>query len=141
MGKIFKLILLMIFVHFFLLEAFFANLEIDAPNESTHSGSAILLVIDVFVIILSTIFLLIIEIYEKYTKKKAKKKAKIATYLILLSNCIYLFYWQSIQERQIFTRSERFDNSSIVIISIYFVFELFFTFYFINKWYKSGEEK
>lgn len=137
MGKIFKLILLMIFVHFFLLEAFFANLEIDNPNESTHSGSAILLVIDIFVIIISTIFLFIIELYEKYTKKKAK----IATYLILLCNCVYLFYWQSIQERQIFTRSERFDNSSIVIILTYFVCELIFTFYVIDKLYKSKEEK
>ncbi|MFZ0599428.1 MAG: hypothetical protein WAM46_20740, partial [Flavobacterium sp.] len=96
---------------------------------------AILLVIDIFIIIISTIFLFIIEVFEKYTKKKVKT----ATYLILLANCVCLFYWQSIHERQIFTKSERFETSSIAIILSYFVCELIFTFYVINKLYKSKD--
>lgn len=137
MKKVIKLIILMIFTHFFLLEALFANLEINDPHNSTQSGWAILLVIDVFIVILSTISLVIIGIYENYTHISAK----IATYLIVFSNCICLFYWQSIHERQIFTRPERFDTFSKIIILIYFVFELVFTFYVIDKLYKSKEEK
>jgi predicted permease len=137
MKKIFNLVLLMVFIHFFLLEAFFANLEMDVHSsyQSAQSGWAILLVIDVFVIALAITGLIIIAIYEKYTGKMAK----IATYLVLFSNCIYLFYWQSTYERQMFTRPERFETSSIVIILIYFVFELFLTFYVINRLYKSED--
>lgn len=132
MKKILKLILLMIFVHFFLLEAFFANLE---TYSASQSGRSVLLVIDVFVITLAVIGVIIIAIYEKYTGRIAK----IATYLVLYSNCIYLFYWQSNYERQLFTRPERFDTFSIVIILVYFVCELIFTFYVIDKLYKSEE--
>ena len=120
----------MIFVHFFLLEAFFANLETYSPSQS---GRSVLLVIDVFVITLAVIGVIIIAIYENYTGRMAK----IATYLVLYSNCIYLFYWQSNYERQLFTRPDRFDTSSIVIILVYFVCELIFTFHIINKLYKS----
>lgn len=83
MKKVIKLIILMVFTHFFLLEALFVNLEINDPHNSTQSGWAILLVIDVFIVILSTISLVIIGIYENYTHISAK----IATYLI-----VYVFF-------------------------------------------------
>jgi hypothetical protein len=135
MKKTFNLVLLMIFIHFFLLESFFANLKMDVHSsyQSAQSGRAILLVIDFFVITLAIIGLIIIAVYEKYTGKVAK----IATCLIVFSNCICLFYWQSNYEWQLFTRPEWFDTSAIVIILIYFVFELFLTFYVVNRLYKS----
>lgn len=127
-----SIVFLMFFAHFFLLESFFASLELYVENQS---GRAILLVIDFFIIICAIAFLIMIEIYEKSTSKKAK----IATYFVVFSNCISLFYWQSNYERQIFTRTERFDTSSIAIILIYFIFELLLTYYLISRLYKSEE--
>ncbi len=120
----------MFFLHFFILESLFASVEL---NKNIQSGRAILIAIDIFIIFLAIIALIIITIYERYTGRRAKT----ATYLVVLSNCICLFYWQSNYERQMFTRPDRFDISSIIIILLYFALELFLTFYIVNRLYRS----
>lgn len=57
----------------------------------------------------------------------------------LCLHCIFHFCWEAFFEYKLFNDSKSFDKLSIIIILIYFAFELVFTFYVIDKLYKSKE--
>lgn len=135
MRKIVCLIVLMFFVHFLIIGAFFSILDSFRP--SGKSGNIMATALELIVTMISCLIVCIVVLIEKYEKINLKN----IIFFLLYLHCLFHFYWEAFFEYKLFNDSKSFDNLSIIIILMYFVCELFFTFYVINKLYKSEEEE
>jgi hypothetical protein len=82
-----------------------------------------------FFTIASCCILLIILLIEKIKKLKLKN----SILMILFLHCFFLFYWEAFVEYDLFNDSKSFDTLSISIIIFYFIFELFLSFYVVQR--------
>lgn len=133
MKKIITTGFLMFFVHFFILMGFFAMLNDYNPKHYEGVSHPIFMIIALYCTIILYILVIILIIIEYMMKFDYKG---IMLFLVY-GNCFLEFYINSIYQFQLFTRPERYNISSIIIILIYFVFELLLTFYVVNRLYKS----
>lgn len=132
MKKIIYLVMLM-FIHFFSIGAFFALLDSYRPYGK--SGNIMSTLLAFIITMTSCLILFIIILIEKYFNIRFKNI--IISFLCL--HCIFHFCWEAFFEYNLFKDSKSFSISSIVIILIYFIFELFLTFYMVNRLYKSKD--
>lgn len=126
----------MFFIHFFFLLIFLTRLNAYIPKHYESNGHPIYLVIAFFLTILLyslSIILICLEYYMKF-------KHKGIMMFLVFGNCILEFYINSFYQFQLYSRPERYDTLAISIILTYFACELIFTFYVIDKLYKSEED-
>ncbi|GAA3784283.1 hypothetical protein GCM10022423_46940 [Flavobacterium ginsengiterrae] len=79
-----------------------------------------------------TVIVAVIEYRMKFNYKN------IMLFLVF-GNCFLGFYLCSFSEYKLFSSPERFNNLSIIIVLIYFAFELALTFYILNKLYDDHD--
>ena len=135
MKKIIVLIALMFFVQFILFRGLFTACDSFTPSNT--SGNIMLTALALIFTILSCCILFIILLIEKFKKINLKD----LTLLILFLHCFLLFYWEAFVEYDLFNDSKSFTVQSIFTIIIYFIFELFLSFYLVNRLYKFNLPK
>lgn len=127
---------LLFFIHLFFLELFFLELDEYIPKyngDTDHGMHFLVALFYTFLIFILSIFLLFIE----YKIERDYKKSMI---FLLYINSFLNFYLAAFSQFPLFSNSKRFDTYSQVIILLYFIFELFLTYYIVNnKIYKSEE--
>jgi len=84
-----------------------------------------------------TIILYIVSITLVILEYQMKTDYKKIILFLAFGNCLLEFYINLIYQYRFFTKPEWFDTSLVIIIFSYFVFELIFTFYIINRLHKS----
>lgn len=134
MKKNITFCLLAFFVHFFMFRGMFT--AFDSDTSSNTSGNSMATVLELIVTIASCLLVFFVIIIEKYQHVNFKN---LIIFLLSL-HCFFHFYWVAFFEYNLFNDSESFDTSSKVIILLYFVFELFLTYYVVNKLYNSEEQ-
>lgn len=125
----------MFFAQAFILNAFFSRLDARIPNyngESDHGMHFIVAIFFTFIMYILSIILIFIEYRMEFYYKNVML-------FIVYTNCLLQFYFTAFSEYRLFSSPERFDISSRIIILIYFVFELYLTFYVVNRLYKLKE--
>ncbi|GAA3784296.1 hypothetical protein GCM10022423_46960 [Flavobacterium ginsengiterrae] len=135
MKKILSIGCLMFFVHFFILLVFFTRLNVYVPKHyesNDHGIYSIITLFFSFIIYIVSIILVLVEY-------KMKIGYKWIMLFLMYSNCLLEFYINTFYQFQLFTRPERYNISAIIIILIYFAFELVLTYYVIIKLYKTNE--
>lgn len=134
MKKNIIILILIFFVQYFLLEAFFVRLDAYTPWNKTGNpmASALSFIFTIF----SCVIMFVVLALEKLNKTQFKK----IVLFILFVHCVLHFFWEAFFEYNLFTDSESFDISSVIIILTYFLFELILTFYVINRLYKSEDK-
>lgn len=135
MKKTIILIALMFFIQFILFRGLFTSFDLFKPSNT--SGNIMLTTLALFFTIASCCILLMILLMEKIKKLELKNLILI----ILFLHCFLLFYWEAFVEYDLFNDSKSFDTLSISIIIFYFIFELFLSFYVVQRFYKSKEKK
>jgi len=131
MKKIINFGLLAFFIQFFIFRGLFTSLDSYMPQNK--SGNPLLIVLEIIVTIIVCWIIFILVLIEKAVTTSFKY-----IYLILLYlHCLFHFCCDAFFEYNLFNDSKSFDTVAIVIILSYFIFELFFTFYVINRMYKS----
>jgi hypothetical protein len=134
--KLLYISFLLFFIHLFVLEFFFLKLDGDVSkhNGDTDYGMHFLVAFFyTFLIFILSILLLFIE----YKIERNYKKSMI---FLLYINSFLNFHLAAFSQFPLFSNSERFATSSKVIISLYFIFELFITHYIVStKIYKSEQ--
>lgn len=133
MKKVVHIGLLIFPVHFFILLGFFARLDSYVPKHyegTVHPIFTAIAMFITFVIYILTIILVIIENRMKFDYRG------IMMFLVL-GNCFQQFYINSFYQFRLFTRPESYDIIGKVIILLYFVLELFLSFYVVNRLYKK----
>lgn len=134
MKKILNIGLLMFFIQSFIFRGLFTILDSYTP--SGKSGNLMVTTLGFIATIIWCLIIVVVILIEKY----AETSFKNIILFLLYVHCLFLFYWEAFFEYHLFNDSKSFDTSSIVIILIYFVFELAFTFYVVNRLYKEEEE-
>lgn len=131
MKKTIIFIILIFFVHFFLLRGLFSSLDHYTPLNT--SGNPFASALELIISFIACCIIFIMAFIEKIVDTKLKY-----VYLFILSlHSIFQFYYIAFFEYNLFNDALSFDALSIVMISSYFVFELALTFYVINKLYTS----
>lgn len=133
MKKIAVLLTIMFFVHFVILGVFFVRLDSYKPFNT--SGNPMATAIAFIFTLLCCLIIFIILVLEKHMVKRFKK----AVLLILLIHCFLHFCWEAFFEFDLFGDSKSFDDSAIVTILFYFIFESFSTYYVIYRLYRTKE--
>jgi len=126
---------LIFFIHFFLFRGLFTSL--DSYILENTSGNPILIALEVIVTIIICLIIFIIVFIEKVVETNLK----YIYIFILYLHCIFHFCCDAFYEYNLFNDSKSFSISSIIIILIYFIFELFLTFYIVNKLYQSKDHE
>ena len=137
MKKILLISFLIFFVHTIFLFLLLANMNQCELEKSVTPNNGMYSFIAFFcssIIFLATLTLFAIEYLMKCN-------FKIIIFLLVYINCILEFYLNSITQYRLFTNSERFDNSAIILVTFYFSCELVLTFIIINKLYKPRSAK
>jgi hypothetical protein len=133
MKKILTLSFLMFFVHSFFLEFLFEKFDNYTKHyngDTDHGMHFIIALFFAFIFFILTIVLVYIE-------HKMDFFYKSIIFFLSYGNCLLQFYMCSFSEYRLFANSERFNYLSISVILFYFILELYLTFYFINRFYKS----
>ncbi|MFZ0599429.1 MAG: hypothetical protein WAM46_20745 [Flavobacterium sp.] len=131
MKKLLFLEPLLFCIHFFIFRALFTSLDSYTPLD--RSGSLIATIIALFVALFFCLIMLIVVIIEKYRRASLKNTVLVVLYF----NCLFHFFWEAFFEYDLFNDQQSFSTSAIITILIYFVFELFLTFYLVNRLYKK----
>lgn len=137
MRKILYLTFLFFFINAFILNFFFSQLDarvLHYNGDTDHSMHFIVALFFTFIIYILSIIVVFIEYRMEFAYKNV-----IA--FLAYTNVLLQFYLTAFCEYRLFSSPERFDKLSITIILTYFVSELVFTLYVINKLYKSKEEE
>lgn len=134
--RVVYVIFLLFFIHLFTLNFFFSKLCLSVPKNNGMTGEALLFMIAyffAFVLFILTLILMFIEYKMDFDYKN------IMLFLVY-SNCFLMFYLANLKRSIFSTSEEYFYLSSKVMILLYFIFELFLTYYIVNnKIYKSQE--
>lgn len=133
MKKIIVIALLMFFIQFLILVGFFVRLNRYIPNHYEASDHAVYSMIALFFTFIIFILSVILVLIEYWMTSNYKEIMLFLAY----SNCFLQFYVNSFFQFQLFTRPEKYNVSAIIIILMYFILELFLTFYVVNRLYKS----
>lgn len=134
MKKIMFIGFLMFVIQSFILVGFFArNTNIPEYYQGLNRGLYSIIAFSITIILYIVSIILVILEYQMKTDYK-----KVILFLAF-GNCLFEFYINLVYQYRFFTKPEWFDTSSVIIIFSYFVFELIFTFYIINKLYKSED--
>ncbi len=133
MRKIIFLAFLIFFVHSISLFLLLANMNECTSEKSTTPDNGIYSFIAFFCSFIIYLLIIILVILEKLMKSHYK----LTMFLLVYINCVIEFYLNSITQYHLFTNSERFNNTAITIIIVYFTFELFLTYYVITRFYKT----
>jgi hypothetical protein len=137
MKKILYLAFLMFFAHAIILNLLFGKLDSYSPKYNGDTDHSIHFIIALFY----TFIIYTLAIIVGFIEYKMEFEYKELTLFLVYLNCLLQFYFSAFSEYSLLSSPERFDNLSIVIIVIYFVFELFFSFYVVNRLYKSNFSK
>ncbi len=135
MKKILYIAFLLFFVHLFFLEFFFSKLDSYTPKyngDGDHGMHFLITCFFTFVIFIMIVFLAIIE-------HKMEFDYKNIMFFLVYANCLLVFYLTAFSEYPFFTNHNRFNIFSKIIILIYFVVELFFSYYIVNRLYRSDD--
>jgi hypothetical protein len=134
--RVVYVIFLLFFIHLFTLNFFFSKLCLSVPKNNGMTGEALLFMISyffAFVLFILTLILMFIEYKMDFDYKN------IMLFLVY-SNCFLMFYLANLKHNLFSNTHDCFDLSSKIIISLYFIFELFITHYIVsNKIYKSEQ--
>lgn len=126
---------LVFFVHGLLFQCFFWGQDkyiSDNNGDSDHG-------IDMFIAIFYTILFFSGIIITIVLEKNKKCKYKYLIFFLVFGNCLLQFYWQSFHQYDLFSSPERFSNFSIILILGYFLFELGFTYYIVDRLYNKSQ--
>lgn len=123
----------MFFVHCFILNLFLGRLDKYIPSYNGDSNHGVYVMIAIFFTCIFFSLSIIIILIEKRMLLHYKR----IMFFVAYSNCLIDFYVSSLTEYRLFSSPERFDTSSIVAILIYFILELFLTYFVVNSLYKS----
>jgi len=126
----------MFFVHSISLFLILSKMNALISEDDRTPGRGIYFIIAMaFTTIIYSIVLGIIWI-----EKQMDIKYKSIVLFLAYGNCLLEFYFNSTLQFQLFERPDRFDHLAIFFILLYFIFELFLTYYIVNnKMYKSDE--
>ncbi|OXA94902.1 hypothetical protein SAMN06265346_102238 [Flavobacterium hercynium] len=134
MNKFFVFGFLILFINFFFFRGLFSSLDSYTPNNTSGNPFAVFLAIAVTILFLVIVCMLLL------IEKVMEVNLKNTLLCILLFHCLFHFVLDSFFEYDLFHDTKSFSLSAIIIILIYFIVELFLTFYLVSKMYKSSEE-
>jgi len=135
MRKLITVSFLMFFVHAIVLELIVGGLDeyITKYNGDTDHG------IHFMIAFFFTFIFFILSIVLVITEYRMEFDYKNIMLFLVFGNCLLEFYMCCFSQYKLFESPERFDILSILTILIYFIFELFLTFYLVDKMYKFKE--
>lgn len=131
MKKIVIFSFLIFFIQFFIFRGLFTSLDSYTPENT--SGNPILIALEIIFSIIVCFIIFIIVLIEK----TVRTSLKYIYIFVLCLHCIFHFCCDAFYEYDLFNDSKSFNTSAIVIILIYFAFELFLTIYIVDRLYKS----
>ncbi len=130
MKKTVTFIVVIFFLHFFIMRGLFSSLDHYTPLNNSGNPFAIALELVISFITCCIIFIMI------FIEKIVGTKLKYVYLLVLCLHCLFQFYYIAFCEYQLSNDKLSFDTLSLVIILSYFCFELSSTFYLVNKFCK-----
>jgi len=135
MRKIISITFLMFFIHSFILEIVVGRLDAYIPKYNGDTDHGMHFIVALFftaIIYMLSVILIIIEYRMEFNYKG------IMLFLVF-GNSLLEFFMCSFYEYKLFSSPERFDTTSIIIVLIYFTFELILTYYMINRLYQTEQ--
>ena len=135
MKKILYLGFLFFFINAFILNLFFSKLDARVLYYNGDTDNSVHFIVALFF----TFIIYILSIIVVFIEYRMEFDYKNVIIFLAYTNVILQFYLTAFSEYRLFSSPERFDELSIIIILTYFVCELIFTFYVIDKLYKSEE--